>query len=99
MHHRITTPIACTLTAGEYDDRTGDPPRSPRARCGPGADGGGERLTFADTPGSSVTCARRRRRACCCAFLRMDLQRTDDGLVLDITGPQDARALIAELLA
>ena len=37
--------------------------------------------------------------ASCCAFLRMDLARTDDGLVLDIAGPQDARPIIAELFA
>ena len=35
----------------------------------------------------------------CCAFLRMDLARTDEGLVLDIAGPQDARPIIAELFA
>jgi hypothetical protein len=35
----------------------------------------------------------------CCAFLRMDLRRTGDGLVLDIAGPQDARPVIAELFA
>jgi hypothetical protein len=34
-----------------------------------------------------------------CAFLRMELHRTDDGLVLDIAGPQDARPVIAELFA
>ncbi len=37
--------------------------------------------------------------ASCCAFLRMDLTRTADGLVLDIAGPQDARPMIAELFA
>ena len=35
----------------------------------------------------------------CCAFLRMDLARRDEGLVLDIAGPQDARPIIAELFA
>jgi hypothetical protein len=35
----------------------------------------------------------------CCAFLSMALERSGDGLVLDITGPQDARPIIAELFA
>ena len=33
----------------------------------------------------------------CCAFLALDLRRDDDHLVLDVTGPEDARPLIAEL--
>jgi hypothetical protein len=37
--------------------------------------------------------------ASCCAFLRMDLQRSGDGLVLDVAGPQDPRPVIAELFA
>lgn len=32
--------------------------------------------------------------ASCCAFLTFDLQRDDDALVLDITGPPDARPVI-----
>jgi hypothetical protein len=35
----------------------------------------------------------------CCGFLRMDLQRAEDGLVLDVAGPQDALPVIAELFA
>jgi hypothetical protein len=35
----------------------------------------------------------------CCAFLRMDLQRAEDGLVLSIAGPPDAGPIIAELFA
>jgi hypothetical protein len=35
----------------------------------------------------------------CCAFLRMDLQRAGQGLVLDIAAPQAARPIIAELSA
>ena len=58
----------------------------------------GERLVFADRPVierelRAVIAA----EASCCAFLTMDLERTGDGLVLDIAGPQDARPIIAEL--
>ena len=96
-----TTPIACTLTAGEYAGRTrelaGLAARALRSRA-PTADG--ERLRFTDTPETeqelrAVIAAESR----CCAFLRMDLQRGDDGLVLDVAGPQEARPIIAELFA
>ena len=39
------------------------------------------------------------RRAPCCAFLDLDLRRDDDRLVLDVTGPADARPLITGLFA
>ena len=35
----------------------------------------------------------------CCAFLDFDLARTDGELVLDITGPADARPVIELLFA
>lgn len=58
------------------------------------------RLIFTDTAETE----RERRaviaaEASCCAFLRMDLHRRDEGLVLDIAGPRDARPVIAELFA
>jgi hypothetical protein len=60
----------------------------------------GERLVFADDPETehelrAVIAA----EASCCAFLRMDLTRAGDGLVLDIAGPRDARPIIRELFA
>ena len=94
-------PIACTLTPGEYQDRTGELAElAARALRSREQTADGERLVFADGPDTE-----RELRAVitaessCCAFLRMDLQRTDDGLVLDIIGPQDARPVIAELFA
>jgi hypothetical protein len=92
-------PIACTLTPGQYGDRTRDlaslAARALRTREQTAA---GERLVFADAPMierelRAVIAA----EASCCAFLTMDLERTGDGLVLDIAGPQDARPIIAEL--
>jgi hypothetical protein len=94
-------PIACTLTAAQYRGRTNDlaalAQRALRARE---QTAHGERLTFVD----SEDIARELRaaiaaEASCCAFLRMSLERTDDGLVLDIAGPEDARPIIAELFA
>jgi hypothetical protein len=94
-------PIACTLSPDQYKDRTNElaglTARALRSRE-PTADG--ERLTFTDSADTerelrAIIAA----EASCCAFLRMDLQRVDDGLVLDIAGPQDARPIIAELFA
>ena len=100
-HPMLDAPIACTLTPGQYADRTGDlaslAARALRTRKPTAA---GERLVFTDTPQierelRAVIAA----EASCCAFLRMDLQRSGDGLVLDVAGPQDARPVIAELFA
>jgi hypothetical protein len=94
-------PIACTLSPGQYENRTGElaalAARALRSRE-PTADG--EQLLFSDTPAierelRAVIAA----ESSCCAFLRMELQRTGEGLVLDIAGPQDARPVIAELFA
>jgi hypothetical protein len=94
-------PIACTLSPGEYQDRTADlAALAARALRSRKQTADGERLTFED----SADTERELRTAIaaessCCAFLRMDLQRADEGLVLDIAGPQDARPIIAELFA
>ena len=97
----MDAPIACTLTPGQY-----------RTRCSDLADLGeralrsreptdtGERLTFERTDEierelHDAVAA----EAECCSFLRMDLHRHADRLVLDIAGPEDARSLIAELFA
>jgi hypothetical protein len=97
----VEEPIACTLSPGEYKGRTSElaalARRSLRARE---QTADGERLVFTDDESTerelrAVIAA----EASCCAFLRMDLQRAEDGLVLDIAGPQDARPIIAELFA
>jgi hypothetical protein len=94
-------PIACTLSPGQYKDRTGElAALAARALRSREQTADGERLTFADSADTerelrAVIAA----ESSCCAFLRMDLQRADEGLVLDIAGPQDARPIIAELFA
>jgi hypothetical protein len=92
-------PMACTLSPGQYKDRTGKlAALAARALHSRAQTADGEQLTFADTPEiegelRAVIAA----ESSCCAFLRMELHRTGDGLVLDITGAQDARPVIAEL--
>jgi hypothetical protein len=94
-------PIACTLSPAEYRNRTGElAALAARALRSRDRTAGGERLVFEDSPETE-----RELRAAvaaesrCCAFLRMDLRRADEGLVLDIAGPKDARPIIAELFA
>jgi len=94
-------PIACTLTTEQYRARSEDlaalAARALRARE---QTANGERLTFTDTARTEVELrAAIAREASCCMFLRMDLQRRPQGLVLDIAGPSDARPIIAELFA
>jgi hypothetical protein len=100
-HHATHVAVACTLSPGQYGDRTGAlaalASRALRSREQTQA---GERLLFTDTPQiehelRAVIAA----ESGCCAFLAMDLRRSGDGLVLDISGPADARPIIAELFA
>jgi hypothetical protein len=92
-------PIACTLSRSDYADRTRElaalAARALRSRE-PTPDG--ERLVFADTEQiESELRAAIAAEASCCSFLRMDLVRRGEGLVLDIAGPPEARPLISEL--
>ena len=96
-----TTPIACTLTPGQYQSRTAEMAAlAARALRSREQTEQGERLTFDTSPEverelRAVVAA----EAGCCAFLSMDVQRGEGELVLDISGPQDARPIIAELFA
>jgi hypothetical protein len=94
-------PIACTLAPGDYRDRTRAlAALAARALRGREQTADGERLVFADSPDTERELrAMIAAEADCCAFLRMDLRRADDGLVLDVAGPQEARPIIAELFA
>jgi hypothetical protein len=97
----MNQPIACTLSPGQYRDRTAElATLAARALRSRERTPNGERLIFTD----SAEIERELRaaiaaEASCRAFLRMDLQRAEAGLVLDIAGPQDARPVIAELFA
>jgi hypothetical protein len=97
----METPVACTLTPAQYRIRTADlAALAQRALRSREQTQRGERLTF--DAGDDV-----RRdletavaaEASCCSFLSMDLREDGDRLVLDISGPQDARPIIAELFA
>ena len=97
----MNKPIACTLSADEYAARRDDIARIARdaLRSREPLDGGA-RLTFA----ASDDTARDLRaviaaEAECCSFLRFELQREADELRLDVTGPDDAQPIIAELFA
>jgi hypothetical protein len=94
-------PIACTLSPGQYQDRTGElAALAARALRSREQTPDGERLIFTDSPATEQELrAAIAAESSCCAFLRMDLQRADEGLVLDIAGPRDARPIIAELFA
>ena len=97
----MTRPIACTLRPSQLEDRTAELARlAEDALRDRRPIAGGERLTF--TPGAATE--RRLRDAVaaeaqCCAFLRMELRSEHDALVLDVTGPDEARPIIAMLFA
>lgn len=97
----MEAPIACTLTPGQYRSRTAQlSALAQRALRSREQTDHGERLTF--DAGDEIEHQLRAAvaaEASCCAFLTMDLRRRDDHLVLDISGPQDARPIIAELFA
>ena len=94
-------PIACTLTPDEHRQRTGDlAALAARALHSRERTADGERLIFADSGDTERELrAAVDAEARCCPFLRMDLRRGADGLVLEIAGPEDARAVIEELFA
>lgn len=92
-------PIACTLTPDARAARGGElaalAARALRSRERTDA---GERLTFgggADVERElrAVVAAERS----CCPFLHFDLERGGDRVTLAISGPPEARPLIAEL--
>jgi hypothetical protein len=93
--------IACTLTADAFRDRTELlAALADRALLARAPIPGGERLTFAgDAAAERDLRAAVEAERSCCAFLDLDLRRHEDRLVLDVTGPADARPLITELFA
>ena len=97
----MQTPIACTLSPEQYESRAAElTALAQRALRSREQTDHGERLTF--DAGDEIERELRAAvaaEASCCAFLTMDLQRRDDRLVLDISGPEAARPIIAELFA
>jgi len=101
MVRDMDQPIACTLTADAFRDRTEAlASLAARALVARAPIPGGERLTFTGGAAAErdLRAAVEAERACC-AFLDLDLRREGDRLVLDVTGPSDARPLITELFA
>ena len=94
--------IACTLGGDELHQRVTDlaelGARALRTREQTAA---GERLTFAAGPQVERELeAAIAAEAACCSFLTMALERRgDDELVLDISGPDEARPIIAAMFA
>src|SRR5919109_4593048 len=97
----MDTPIACTLPVDQFRTRTGElAALGSRALRSREPIEHGERLGFAadDTTERDLRAAIA-AEAECCAFLSMDLRRDDDRLLLDITGPDEARPIIEQMFA
>jgi hypothetical protein len=97
----VDQPIACSLSSAPYTERVQQLSALRRdAMLERSAIAGGERLLFADAPGiESSLRAAIDAEAECCSFLTLTLEHDGDRLVLDITGPEMARPIIAELFA
>lgn len=94
-------PIACTLTAADLAARKHDLAAFARDRLLSRAPiPNGERLVFRL---SQDTEQRLREaiaaEAACCAFLRFDLRVTGAAIEIDVTGPDEAGPIVAELFA
>jgi hypothetical protein len=97
----VTEQIACSLNASQAAERAEHTAalaaRALRAREDLAR---GERLRF--EAGSDIETALREVIAAegeCCPFLGMELRRGHDELVLEITGPPEARPIISALFA
>jgi hypothetical protein len=94
-------PIACSLGARDREERLrqlADLAADALVRRAPIP--GGERLLFVGAPATERALrAAIDAESACCPFLTMTVARTPAGVVLDVTGPQLARPIIAELFA
>jgi DNA-binding transcriptional MerR regulator len=91
--------IACTLPAGERGERAADWRALAEAADRVEPTEAGWRLHLPDTPemaARTAELAAAERR--CCAFLSFTLTLADNALLLDVTAPDDARALVDQLL-
>lgn len=97
----MDTPMACTLGAGDYAERTAALAElAATALRSRESIEGGERLVFA--PGEKIAARLRDAVAAesqCCSFLSMDLREGVDRIELRITGPEGSEAIIEELFA
>lgn len=95
------TPIACSLTAQRYRERVQDTVTVAADALRSRRDlPGGSRLLFANDRGVADRLeAFVAAESACCPFLTLELRTSGDELALDITGPEDAQPIIAELFA
>ncbi len=91
----------CSLSPAEHVRRRADyAVLTSRALLARARTAGGARLTFRDSDETERELhALIAAEASCCPFLRMDLQRTDGGLVLDVAGAADAQPIVEAFLA
>ena len=97
----MNAPIACSLAPSDIRARRatidGIARESLRSRE---PIEGGARLIFApDTATENALRDLIAAEAECCPFLTMDLARGTDAVMLEVTGPEDAQPIIAELFA
>ncbi len=95
----MDAPVACSLTPDQYRARAHDlAALAARALRSRERTADGERLIFDDTGQTERELrAAIAAEAVCCPWMRMDLQRREQGLVVDVAGPHGARSVIAEL--
>lgn len=91
-------PVACTLSATDMRQRQSDIARlaaaSLRSRT---AIDGGQRLAFtADRDTADRIDRLVVAEAACCPFLRMDIRRDGELVIVDVTGPADAQPIIEQ---
>jgi hypothetical protein len=97
----LNQPIACSLSASDHAERMEQLAGLRReALLGRSPIEGGERLVFVDAPGIEPRLrAAIDAEAACCSFLTLTLERDGHRLLLDVTGPDVARPIVAELFA
>jgi hypothetical protein len=97
----MDTPIACSLPPDALRERRAHIDRIARQALRSRRHiAGGARLTFAAGP--EIADSLREliaAEADCCAFLQMNLHAAGSELVLDVTGPEEAQPIIAEIFA
>jgi MerR family transcriptional regulator, copper efflux regulator len=95
----MDTPLACSLPPTDFARRRASIDQIARAALlARGPIENGARLTFADEAEDALR-ELIAAEAECCPFLHMELRRDGDALALDVTGPEDAQSLIAQLFA
>jgi hypothetical protein len=97
----VDQPIACSLSSTDYVERIDQLAALRRdALLDRSPVEGGQRLVFVDAPGIEAALrAAMEAEATCCSFLSLTLERDGSRLLLDVTGPETAQPLIAELFA